>query len=110
MGKSLVPAGGQNTIEPARLGAAIITGPHYWNFDEITMAMKAAGGLQVVDDPDGLARAVRRDLDQPAQAQARAKAAFEYVERESRVLDVFMDHISPFLDAPTAPEKPRARA
>lgn len=108
MGKSLVPAGGQNTIEPARLGAAIITGPHYWNFDEITKAMNAAGGLEIVADADALARAVKRDLDHPAQAQARAKAAFDYVERESQVLDVFMDHVAPFLDG--GEEKSRARA
>ncbi|MBO6518599.1 MAG: 3-deoxy-D-manno-octulosonic acid transferase [Rhodospirillales bacterium] len=108
MGKSLVPAGGQNTIEPARLGAAIITGPHYWNFDEITKAMVAAGGLEVVQDADALADAINRDLDTPAEAQARAKAAFDYVERESQVLDVFMDHISPYLESDT--EKPRERA
>lgn len=108
MGKSLVPAGGQNTIEPARLGAAIITGPHYWNFDEITRAMDAAGGLKIVDDADGLAEAVARDLDEPAQAQARAKAAYEYVERESRVLEIFMDYISPHLDG--IGETRRARA
>lgn len=108
MGKSLVPAGGQNTIEPARLGAAILTGPHYFNFDEITNAMVAAGGLKVVEDADALAAAISRDLDVPAEAQARAKAAYDYVERESQVLDVFMDHISPFLD--TAAEKPRESA
>jgi len=107
MGKSLVPAGGQNSIEPARLGAAVITGPHFWNFDEITRAMAAAGGLEIVDDADALAEAIIRDLSEPARAQARAKAAFEYVERESRVLEVFMDHVSPFLDA--AEEKHRAR-
>lgn len=108
MGKSLVPAGGQNTIEPARLGAAIITGPHYWNFDEITRAMDAAGGLKIVQDADELAAAVERDLSEPAQAQARAKAAFDYVERESRVLEIFMDHVTPLLDS--AGEKSRARA
>ncbi len=99
MGKSLVPAGGQNTIEPARLGAAIIIGPHYWNFDEITKSMAAAGGLKIVADADALADAVTMDLSQPAQAQARAHAAYEYVENESKVLELFMDRITPFLDA-----------
>lgn len=98
MGKSLVPAGGQNTIEPARLGAAIIIGPHYWNFDEITRTMAAAGGLEIVADAEALAVAVGRDLSEPKQAQARAGAAYEYVIRESRVLEVFMDRISPLLD------------
>ncbi|MDP4796819.1 MAG: 3-deoxy-D-manno-octulosonic acid transferase [Rhodospirillales bacterium] len=99
MGKSLVPAGGQNTIEPARLGAAIIIGPHYWNFDDITKSMAAAGGLKIVADADALADAVAMDLSQPAQAQARAHAAYDYVETESKVLELFMDRITPFLDA-----------
>lgn len=108
MGKSLVPAGGQNTIEPARLGAAIIIGPHFWNFDEITRMMDAAGGLLIVDDADGLARAIAHDLADPAQAGARAKAAFDYVERESKVLDVFMERITPFLDATKDAHRARA--
>ena len=108
MGKSLVPAGGQNTIEPARLGAAIITGPHFWNFDEITKAMDAAGGLTIVEDVDGLAAAVAHDLSDPKAAAARAEAALQYVDCESRVLEVFMDHISPLLDR--ARETHRARA
>ena len=62
MGKSLVPAGGQNTIEPARLGGAVITGPHYWNFDEITQLMVDAGGLEVVNDADGLAHDVTKQI------------------------------------------------
>jgi len=99
MGKSLVPAGGQNTIEPARLGSAVITGPHYWNFDEITQLMVDASGLEVVNDADGLAQAVARDLAEPAVAQARAEAAHRFAEKESQVLELFMDRISPLLDA-----------
>ncbi|MDB9703402.1 3-deoxy-D-manno-octulosonic acid transferase [Rhodospirillales bacterium] len=99
MGKSLVPAGGQNTIEPARLGGAVITGPHYWNFDEITQLMVDAGGLEVVNDADGLAQAVARDLAEPAVAQARAEAAHRFAGKESQVLELFMDRISPLLDA-----------
>ena len=35
MGGSLVGHGGQNPIEAAKLGAAILHGPHVWNFAEI---------------------------------------------------------------------------
>src|SRR5262249_48031806 len=35
MGGSLVRHGGQNPIEAAKLGAAIVHGPHVWNFTEI---------------------------------------------------------------------------
>jgi 3-deoxy-D-manno-octulosonic-acid transferase len=108
MGKSLVDAGGQNPIEPARLGAAVISGPHTWNFDEIIGGMVAAGGLAVVADADALADAVARDLAEPARAQRRAQAALAYANNEAKVLEVFMDRITPILDAVEA--KSRARA
>ena len=34
LGGSLIPHGGQNPLEPARLGTAVLTGPHTHNFDE----------------------------------------------------------------------------
>lgn len=108
MGKSLVPAGGQNTIEPSRLGGAVITGPHFWNFDEITRLMVDAGGLEIVQDADGLARTVARDLAEPAVAQARAEAAHRFAEKESQVLELFMDRISPLLDAAEVTDRARA--
>lgn len=99
MGKSLVSAGGQNPIEPARLGAAILVGPHTWNFEEVTHAMREAGGLEVVADTQELASAVAMDLANPSRAQARAQAALKYAEAESAVLERFIDRISPLLDA-----------
>ncbi len=98
MGKSLVEAGGQNPIEPARLGAAIIAGPHTWNFEEITEGLVAAGGIEIVADAGALADAVVHDLANPARAQARAQAALAFAEREARVLETFLDRISPLLD------------
>ncbi len=98
MGKSLVPEGGQNPIEPARLGAAVISGPHYWNFDEIMSSMVQDGGLEIVDDADALYAAVAADLRDPARVQARAQAALAYAERESHVLEAFLSRIDPMLE------------
>lgn len=99
MGKSLVPEGGQNPIEPARLGAAVITGPHFWNFDEVMKSMASDGGLEIVNDIDGLYDAVASDLRDPSRAQKRAQAALAYAERESQVLDVFLTRIDPLIEA-----------
>ena len=41
MGGSLVRRGGQNPIEAAKLGAAIVHGPHVSNFTEIYAALEA---------------------------------------------------------------------
>jgi 3-deoxy-D-manno-octulosonic-acid transferase len=50
MGGSLVEHGGQNPIEPIKLGAAIMHGPHVWNFADIYSALDAAGGAEQVND------------------------------------------------------------
>ena len=50
IGGSLVGHGGQNPIEAAKLGAAILHGPHVWNFAEIYSALDAAGGAEMVAD------------------------------------------------------------
>jgi 3-deoxy-D-manno-octulosonic-acid transferase len=50
VGGSLVGHGGQNPIEAAKLGAAILHGPHVWNFAEIYAALDAAGGAELVTD------------------------------------------------------------
>lgn len=107
MGKSLVEAGGQNPIEPARLGAAILVGPHTWNFAEVTKSMHEAGGIEIVADTAELANAVATDLGNPSRAQSRAQAALKYAEAESAVLERFIDRITPLLDA--AEDNPHAR-
>src|SRR5205085_9982808 len=55
MGGSLVRHGGQNPIEAAKLGAAIVHGPHVWNFTEIYSALDAARGAEEVADAGRLA-------------------------------------------------------
>ncbi len=50
VGGSLVPHGGQNPLEPARLGRAIAMGPYTGNFEEACGALTAGGGLARVVD------------------------------------------------------------
>ena len=69
MGGSLARHGGQNPIEPAKLGAAILHGPHVWNFAEIYAALDAAHGAEA-GDRRRQARGARRRL---AQGRARAR-------------------------------------
>ena len=50
VGGSLARHGGQNPIEPIRLGAAIVHGPHVWNFAEIYAALDETHGAELVTD------------------------------------------------------------
>jgi len=70
--------GGHNLIEPARLGAAVVSGPHFSNWLDIYHAFIEAGGLKVVRSPDEIAGATLDLIDDPA-LRARQAAAGERV-------------------------------
>ena len=55
VGGSLVSHGGQNPIEPIKLGAAILHGPNVWNFAEVYAALDKSHGAQEVRDVEGFA-------------------------------------------------------
>lgn len=69
VGGSLVPHGGHNLLEPAALGRAVITGPHYFNFNEITRQFLQAKAAIEVKDTGSLAETVI-DLFQNSQQRA----------------------------------------
>ena len=77
VGGSLAPHGGHNPMEPARLGCALIAGPHTENFFEAYAALESAGALSRVSDADALAGAVRALLDDETARAERATAARE---------------------------------
>ncbi|HTZ69641.1 MAG TPA: 3-deoxy-D-manno-octulosonic acid transferase [Acetobacteraceae bacterium] len=74
MGKSLLNGGGQNPLEPARLGCAVATGPATQNFNDAVAAMHRAGGLAITQDADALTAWVDRMLGDPAARTAMGKA------------------------------------
>ncbi len=73
IGGSLVKHGGQNPIEAAKLGAAILHGPHVWNFAEIYAALDDAHGAEPVADADRLTAAFARWLTDAGCARARRR-------------------------------------
>ncbi len=75
VGGSLVPKGGHNPLEPARLGAAILHGPHTFNFDETYAEMRSGGGAALVRNERDLATAIRRLLGDAKTRAAIAQAA-----------------------------------
>ena len=75
IGKSFGAGGGQNPLEPARLGCAIAAGPAMQNFAQATAALAAAGGLESVVDEAALTRWVDRMLRDDAARQAMGLAA-----------------------------------
>lgn len=75
VGGSLVPHGGQNPVEAIKLGAAVVTGPHWRNFADAYEELLEAHGAIQVSDAQALASAVLSLLeDDKARAEMMARA------------------------------------
>lgn len=83
VGGSLVASGGHNYLEPAALGLPIISGPHRYNFVEISELLEGAGALRQVRDAKALAATVLTWLEQPDAAH-RAGASGQTVVQDNQ--------------------------
>jgi len=97
MGGSLASHGGQNPIEPIRLGAAVLHGPHVWNFAEIYAALDAAHGAELVSNEETLAARLDAWLADPAARRAVADAAAATMSELGGALERTMAAIDPYL-------------
>ena len=75
VGGSLVPHGGQNPLEPAKLDVPVLHGPHVRAFRDAYAALDGAGGALKVGSPEQLARSVVELLPDMARRKAMAEAA-----------------------------------
>ncbi|HEY1542951.1 MAG TPA: 3-deoxy-D-manno-octulosonic acid transferase [Xanthobacteraceae bacterium] len=97
MGGSLIPHGGQNPIEPAKFGAAILHGPHVANFADIYGALDRAKGAELVSDPGGLPVRVGALLKDDAERARVATAAKTTVDLLGGALDRTLAALEPYL-------------
>jgi 3-deoxy-D-manno-octulosonic-acid transferase len=97
MGGTLAPIGGHNPIEPAKLGAAILHGPHVHSATEIYAAIDEARGALSVKDSATLARAVSQLLSNPALTREMARAAADAVQALGGAVERTMQSIEPFI-------------
>lgn len=75
MGGSLVPHGGQNPLEPARLNRGVLAGPHTGNFTRIYDAIFTAQGYGRVHSCSEIAAVAGDLLANPQKAAALGEAA-----------------------------------
>ena len=97
VGGSLASHGGQNPIEPIKLGAAILHGPHVWNFSEIYDALDAAHGADVVADVGKLAVRLGALLKDPGQRADLVTAARATVKSLGGALERTLAALDPYL-------------
>ncbi len=97
IGGSLVKHGGQNPVEPAKLRAAVLHGPHVRNFAEIYAALDEAHGAELVDDSDRLTAHLAAWLADPDACDRVAEAGYAVVENLGGALERTLTSIDPYL-------------
>lgn len=79
VGGSLTQRGGQNMLEPAAYGAAVLFGPNTWNFRDIVEQLLAHDAARVVRSAEELTAVVRAFLREPASAAEFGRRAMDFV-------------------------------
>ena len=97
MGGSLVSRGGQNPIEPAKLGSAIVYGSHVHNFAEVYQILAEARGAVQVKDKEQLAEVLTGLLSDSGKFRMMARAAFDAVEQRAGATRNVMRAIEPYI-------------
>lgn len=102
VGGSLVVHGGQNPLEPARLGCPVIAGWDMHNFASITLALEQSGALERTPTPAALAESVLHHFQNKTYLASRRKAALESASSQSGAIARTMRHVQQWLASPAA--------
>lgn len=97
MGGSLIPHGGQNPIEPIKLGAPVLHGPHVENFADLYEALDAASGTGPVIDAADLAARLKVLIEDNKMRGRLAAAGRKTIDSLAGAADRSMTAIEPYL-------------
>jgi 3-deoxy-D-manno-octulosonic-acid transferase len=97
--------GGQNMIEPAAYGAAVLFGPHTWNFRQTVQHLLGREAVLQVEDGAALEREVLRLLAEPALRRRLGQAAREFVLSQQGATQVTLAHLETLLGISVSTER-----
>jgi 3-deoxy-D-manno-octulosonic-acid transferase len=97
VGGSLVERGGQNPVEPIKLGAAVVTGPNWQNFRDSYTELLKAGGCEEVSDAASLADAALSLLKNDRARREMARRAEAAIAAMSGALPRTLAELEPYL-------------
>jgi len=111
VGGSLVPTGGHNILEPAQYGAAILVGPHTFNFREIMNLFKQGDAVKVVT-AESIGPQLLTLLRQPEEREALGHRAKNLFANHAGATRRTLEALSPLLikhaqssQSPAAPKR-----
>ena len=97
VGRSLTAEGGQNPIEPASLGAAVLAGENVQNFREAYRNLVAHGAAKLVKDKETLAGSVNYLLNNPQARRQMIASAQAALDNMGGALSRTLVHLEPYV-------------
>ncbi len=97
IGGSLVEHGGQNPLEPARLGCVIIVGAHTFNFTEIKREFTEKNAIITVNNQEELQTEIATLFENNERTESLIKNALELVQEKNNILDNIIGEIAIFV-------------
>jgi 3-deoxy-D-manno-octulosonic-acid transferase len=101
VGGSLIRHGGQNPLEPAKLGCAVMAGPHVYNFTTAFAALYAAQGVGEVNSSSEIVALASKLLGDPHEAERLGEAAKAGATQLGGAVAKTVDVVVKMLDART---------
>jgi 3-deoxy-D-manno-octulosonic-acid transferase len=101
VGGSLAERGGQNPVEPIKLGAAVLTGPHWHNFRDSYAELLRAGACREVRDAASLAEAALALLEDGNARRAMTERASRAIAAMGGALPRTLAALEPYLPPKT---------
>lgn len=98
MGGSLIPHGGQNPLEAARLSCALVCGPHMHNFAAVYGDMQKAKAAMIVDGAKALPAQIAQLLGNPSARDTLGKNAKAFVDDNAGAADRLLEKFTSMFD------------
>ena len=99
VGKTLVGKGGQNPLEAARLGCAVIAGLNMENFVEMTINMIEESALIQVKNEQALEEKIIELLSDSEKCKKQRKASKDYATKEAGVINRVAEQLTTYIEA-----------
>lgn len=98
VGRSLTADGGQNPLEPAMMGCAVLSGGHVGNFRESYQTLARNGSARMVRDTEMLAKAVYYLITNEAARHAMIDAGLQTVHQMRGALQATLRGLEPYIN------------
>lgn len=98
VGRSLTASGGQNPLEPAMMGCAVLSGGHVGNFRESYQTLARNGSARMVRDTEMLAKAVYYLITNEAARHAMIDAGLQTVHQMRGALQATLRGLEPYIN------------